>query len=78
MSFFGPFHCLSDVLWPEEGDFPENVHRLVCVIINKRSFECFLCLNLSGQLGYGVAAPTAVRGCHSPHCSKGLSLTELQ
>ena len=28
-------------MWPEEGDFPENVHRVVYVIINKRSFESF-------------------------------------
>ena len=21
------------ILWPEEGDFPENLHRVVCVII---------------------------------------------
>ena len=35
-----PFHCcLSVVLWPEEGDFPENLHRVVYVIVNKRSFE---------------------------------------
>ena len=39
---FQPFHCcLSVVLWPEEGDFPKNLHRVVCVIINKRSFESF-------------------------------------
>ena len=32
--------CLSVVLWPEEGDFPENLHSVVYVItINKRSFE---------------------------------------
>ena len=37
---------LSVVLWPEEGDFPENLHRVVCVIINKHSFESFLCLDL--------------------------------
>ena len=29
-------------MWPEEGDFPENMHRVVCVIINKRSFESFM------------------------------------
>ena len=28
------------VLWPEEGDFPENLHHVVCVIINKRYFLC--------------------------------------
>ena len=33
-------------LWPEEGDFPENLHRVVYVIINKRSFESFMCLDL--------------------------------
>ena len=33
-------------MWPEEGDFPENVHRVVYVIINKRSFETFMCLDL--------------------------------
>ena len=30
----------------EEGDFPENVRRVVYVIINKRSFESFTCLDL--------------------------------
>ena len=41
------FHCcLSVVLWPEEGDFPETVHRVVYVTINKRSFEYFVCLDL--------------------------------
>ena len=40
-------HCfltvslLRVVLWPEEGDSPENLHRAVYVIINKRSFESF-------------------------------------
>ena len=33
-------------MWPEEGDFPENVHRVVYVIINKRSFESSMCLDL--------------------------------
>ena len=28
----------SIVLWPEEEDFPENLHCVVYVIINKRSF----------------------------------------
>ena len=38
------FHCcLSVALWPEEGDFPENVHCVVYFIINKRSFESFMC-----------------------------------
>ena len=38
------FHCcLSVVLWPEEGDFPENVHCVVYFIINKHSFESFMC-----------------------------------
>ena len=37
---------LQTALWPEEGDFPENLHRLVYVIINKRSFESFMCLDL--------------------------------
>ena len=31
---------------PEEGDFPENLHRVVYVIINKHSFECFICFAL--------------------------------
>ena len=44
--FISPFHCLSAVLWPEEGDFPENLHPVVCVIINKRSVESFMCLDL--------------------------------
>ena len=25
--------------WPEEGDFPENLRHVFCVVINKRSFE---------------------------------------
>ena len=32
-------------MWPEEGDFPENLHRVVYVIINKLSFESCMCLN---------------------------------
>ena len=41
--FFKPFYCcLSVVLRPkEEGDFPENLHRVVYVLINKHSFESF-------------------------------------
>ena len=38
--------CLSVVMWPEAGDFPENLHRIVYVIISKRSFESFMCLDL--------------------------------
>ena len=33
------------LLIPEEGDFPENLHRVVYVMINKRSFESFMCLD---------------------------------
>ena len=33
-------------LWLEEGDFPENLHHAVSVIINKRSFESFMRLDL--------------------------------
>ena len=33
-------------LWPEEGDFPENLRRVVCVVINKPPFESFMCLDL--------------------------------
>ena len=36
--------CLSVVLWPEEMNSPENVHPVVHVIINKRSFESFMYL----------------------------------
>ena len=43
-----PFHCcLSVVLWPEEGDFPESLHRVVYVIINKRCVESFMHLDLN-------------------------------
>ena len=35
---------LSVVLRPEDGDFPENT--VFCVIMNKRSFEPFMCLDL--------------------------------
>ena len=39
------FHCcLTFVLWPEEADFPENLLRVVCVIINKHSFESVVCV----------------------------------
>ena len=38
---------LSVVLWPEEGDFPENLHRVVYVLINKRSFWNLLCVWIS-------------------------------
>ena len=37
--------CSSAVLWPEEGDFPQNLRRAVYVIINKRSFESVMCLD---------------------------------
>ena len=36
-------------MWPEEGDLPENlhhVHDVVYIIINKHSFESFMCLDL--------------------------------
>ena len=35
------FKCL---LWPEEEDIPENLHRVVYVVINKRSCQYFVCL----------------------------------
>ena len=41
---------LSVFLWPEEGDFPENLHRVVYVIINKHSLESFMCLDLTGWM----------------------------
>ena len=44
---------LSVVLWPEGGDFPENWHCVVCVIINKRSFESFMCLDLTVTVWLG-------------------------
>ena len=34
------------VLQPEEGDFSENLHPVVYAIINKHSFESFVCLDL--------------------------------
>ena len=44
---FSPFHrCLNVILRPEEGYFPENLHRVIYVIINKLSFESFMCLDL--------------------------------
>ena len=49
-----PFHCcLSVVLRPEEGDFPGNLHCVVYVNINKRSFESFMCLDLVLELNAG-------------------------
>ena len=44
----------ASVLWPEEGDFPENVHRVVYVIIYKRSFESFTCLDLLSDFLFNV------------------------
>ena len=41
---------LSVFLWPEEGDFPENLHCVVYVIINKHSLESFMCLDHTGCL----------------------------
>ena len=38
------FHCC---LGPEEGDFLENLHCVVCVIIKKCSLECVWILNQS-------------------------------
>ena len=29
----------------KQGDFPENLHRVVYVIMNKRSFESFMSLD---------------------------------
>ena len=37
-------------MWPDEGDFPDSLHRVVYVIINKRSFESFMCWNKSNSL----------------------------
>ena len=36
----------KSLLQAPKGDFPENVHRVVYVIINKRSFEYFICFDL--------------------------------
>ena len=38
-------------MWPEEGDFPENLHHVVFVIINKCSFESFMCLDFINSNG---------------------------
>ena len=46
MTFYYLLCCLSVVLWPEEGDLPENLHPVVYVMINTRSFECFVCWDL--------------------------------
>ena len=35
--------------WPEEGDFLKKLHRVVCVIKDKRSFESFMCLDPVGR-----------------------------
>ena len=40
---------------PEEGDFPENLHRVVYVIINKCSFESFVCFDLGGVANFVVS-----------------------
>ena len=41
---------MSVVLWPEEGDLPENLYRVVCVIMNKCSFESFMILLRTAKL----------------------------
>ena len=38
-------HTHTCFLWPEDGNFPEHLHCVVFVIINKRSFESFMCLD---------------------------------
>ena len=51
-----PFHCcLSVVLWPEEGDFVENLHRVVYAIINISVLLNLLCVDRLGKaiLGQG-------------------------
>ena len=35
------------ILWPEEGDFPENLHCVVCHNYNKEAF--FLIFYVSGS-----------------------------
>jgi len=45
LSLFLTVSQLSVVLWPEEGDFHENSHRVVYVKINKRSVESFIFIN---------------------------------
>ena len=40
------FLCVCVQCFAEVGDFPENLHRVVYVTINKRSFESFMCLDL--------------------------------
>ena len=45
------------MLSPEEGDFPENLHHVVYVIINQHSFEFFMCLDTitsSGSFERGI------------------------
>ena len=57
-----PFHCcLSVVLWPEEGDFPENLHRVVYVIINERSFELSVCLERRSIQRYSLLQQSLLR-----------------
>ena len=58
-------------MWPEEGDFPENVlHRVVYVIINRCSFESFMCLEkqavslvISSLIGYSLTDYTGNVKC---------------
>ena len=33
-------------LGKEEWDFPQNLHCVVCFIVNKRYFESFMCVDL--------------------------------
>ena len=40
---FSLFNCLSVVLKLDKGDYPENFADCVFVLINKRSFEPFMC-----------------------------------
>ena len=72
-SLFLTFHCcLSVVSWPEEGDSPEISHRIVYVLINKRSFESFMCLDhfrISAMEGRGSRC-----GVRGKHCDKVLDV----
>ena len=36
-------------MWPVEGDFPENLYRVVYVTINRRSFESVMCLDVESR-----------------------------
>ena len=75
MSRFSPFNCcLSVVLQLDKGDYPDHL-QTVCVIINKRSFEPFMCLkqplcfSIDELRAYGLIDVWNSRWMNKSHCT---------